>query len=329
MGLSPHHLVRCKTRVRDDGPTLRQIKSNRPAHQQILYVPTSYHPQSNGMVEHFHRQLKAAIMAHESLNPWIITLPTVLLVVRSAIKELLGRSSAEMIYGTTLRLLGEFTEQYTVDAHTDLDNYFDKLRVAMLRLRFCPPRDTPQKDIFQYKELETCSHVFLRRIAIAPLLTAPYDGPYKVISKSSRVIKILRKGKVVTVTIDRIKPAHFEREPESGNITQRQTQPKLTTPKPAAIAQGPRSTHTSQSVRAGVETNMSTQTESLMLNIGTSPAIALQSDTTRARLPRPSTPYKAPQSRTPIVSRANQKSSGLRTYSHVPLHLRGNALDRN
>ena len=38
---------------------------------------TSYHPQSNGMDERFHRQLKAAIMAHESLNPWTITLPFV------------------------------------------------------------------------------------------------------------------------------------------------------------------------------------------------------------------------------------------------------------
>ena len=29
---------------------------------------TNYHPQSNGIVERFHRQLKAAIMAHETPN---------------------------------------------------------------------------------------------------------------------------------------------------------------------------------------------------------------------------------------------------------------------
>ena len=103
----------------------------------------------------------------------------------SAVKELLGRSAAEMIYSTTLRLPGEFTEQYTVDAHIDLDNYSDKLHVAMSRLWLCPPRDTTQKHIFQYKELETCSYKFLRRIAIAPPLTAPYNGPYKVISRSN------------------------------------------------------------------------------------------------------------------------------------------------
>ena len=94
------------------------------------------------MVARFHSQLKVAIMAHDSPNPWTITLPTLLLGVRSAVKERLGRSAAEMIYGTTLRLPGEFTKQYTVDANTDLENYSDKLRVAMSRLRLCPPRDT-------------------------------------------------------------------------------------------------------------------------------------------------------------------------------------------
>ena len=56
----------------------------------------------------------------------------------------LGRSAAEMIYGTTLSLPGEFTQKYTVDAHTDLDNYSNKLRVTMSRLHLCPLRDTPQ-----------------------------------------------------------------------------------------------------------------------------------------------------------------------------------------
>ena len=145
---------------------------------------TSYHPQSNGMVERFHRQLKAAIMARESPDPWTITLAAVLSGVRSAVKERLGRSAAEMIYGTTLRLPGEFTKQYTVDANTDLENYSDKLRVAMSRLRLCPPRDTQQHNIFQFKEIATCTHLFLRRIAIAPPLTAPYDRPYEVVARS-------------------------------------------------------------------------------------------------------------------------------------------------
>ena len=127
---------------------------------------------------------------------------------------MLGRLTAEMAYGMTLRLPGYFTENYTVDANTDLENYLDRLRVAMSRRRLSPPRETNQKDTFQYKELDTCSHVFLRRIAIAPPLTAPYDGPYKVVARSGRVFKVLIKGKVETVTVDRVKPAHIERTPE-------------------------------------------------------------------------------------------------------------------
>ena len=81
-------------------------------------------------------------MAHESPNPWTTTLPAVLLGARSAVKELLGRSASEIVYGTTLRLPGEFLQKYIVDAHTDLDNYSDKLRVAMWRLRLCPLHDS-------------------------------------------------------------------------------------------------------------------------------------------------------------------------------------------
>ena len=165
-------------------------------------------------------------MAHESPNPWTITLPAVLLGARSAVKEGLGRSAAEMIYGTTLRLPGEFTKQYNVDANTDLENYSDKLRVAMSRLRLCPPRATQQHNIFQFKEIATCTHVFLRRIAIAPPLTAPYDGPYKVVARSGRVMKIQGKGKVEKVSLDRVKPAHMECEPTTGTTIQRKTPSK-------------------------------------------------------------------------------------------------------
>ena len=111
------------------------------------------------MVERFHHQLKAVIMAHESPNPWKTTPPAVLQGARSAVKELLGRSAAEMIYGTTLRLPGEFTQKYTIDAHTDLDNYSDKLRVAMSRLRLCPPHDTPQKTFSNIRK-STHAHMY-------------------------------------------------------------------------------------------------------------------------------------------------------------------------
>ena len=268
-------------------------------------------------------------MAHESPNPWTITLPSVLLrsvLLRSAVKELLGRSAAEIIYGTTLRLPGEFTEKYTIDAHTNLDNYSDKLRVAMSRLRLCPPRDTHQENIFQYKEIDTCTHVFLRRIAIAPPLTAPYDGPYKVIVRSRRVMKILIKGKVETVSLDRVKPAHFECKPAAGTITQRTMPSKRTSLKTTGIVRRnsqdpltPSSTHTQMSNRTSVKP---TTTKSKATKHGTNLATTPQPKAIRVKLPNKFKPYVALHSRTSEVSRANGSDGGLQTYSRVPLHLR-------
>jgi len=68
---------------------------------------TLHHPQSNGMVERLHRTLKAALMCSPQ-TPWPDLLPTVLLGLRTAVKEDLQASPAEMLYGITLRVPGEF-----------------------------------------------------------------------------------------------------------------------------------------------------------------------------------------------------------------------------
>ena len=230
-----------------------------------------------------------------------------------------------MIYGTTLRLPGEFTKQYTIDANTDLENYSDKLRVAMSRLRLCPPRGTHQTNIFQYKEIETCTHVLLRRIAIAPPLTAPYNGPYKVVARSGRVMKILIKGKVETVSLDRAKPAHLECEPTTGPTTQRTTPNKKKSLKTTRIASGnpqdpsrPSSANTQTSSRTSVK-----QTQSTAVRSSTKLATVPQQPANKVKLPNKGKSYEAPHSQAPAVFCAHGEGGGLRTYSRIPLHLRG------
>ena len=58
------------------------------------------------MVECFHKQLKAALKVQPQPSAWIDALPLVLLGLRSALKEDIAATAAEMVYGTTLRLPG-------------------------------------------------------------------------------------------------------------------------------------------------------------------------------------------------------------------------------
>ena len=69
---------------------------------------TAYHPQSNGLVECFHRHLKVAMRALLSGPNWVDELPWVLLGIRMVPKVDLKCSSAELVYGTPITLPGDF-----------------------------------------------------------------------------------------------------------------------------------------------------------------------------------------------------------------------------
>ena len=61
-----------------------------------IYLSTAYHPQANGLVERFHRTMKAALKARLTGPNWFDELPWVLLGLRTAPKDDLQSSSAEL-----------------------------------------------------------------------------------------------------------------------------------------------------------------------------------------------------------------------------------------
>ncbi|XP_059826505.1 uncharacterized protein LOC132394413 isoform X1 [Hypanus sabinus] len=73
-----------------------------------LHHTTAYHPQSNGLVERFHRHLKSALISRLRGANWADELPWVLLGIRTAPKDDLHASSAELVYGAPLVVPGEF-----------------------------------------------------------------------------------------------------------------------------------------------------------------------------------------------------------------------------
>ena len=72
---------------------------------------TAYHPCANGLIERFHRQLKIALKANNNSKTWFENLPLVLLSIRNVIKEDLGCTASEMVFGTSLTLPGQFCEK--------------------------------------------------------------------------------------------------------------------------------------------------------------------------------------------------------------------------
>ncbi|XP_071444855.1 uncharacterized protein [Hetaerina americana] len=129
---------------------------------------TAYHPAANGMVERFHRQLKAAIMCHQS-DGWPDVLPVVLLGIRAAWKADIGASPAEMVYGQPLRLPGEFFVPSERPADDDL-NFATQLRQHFSTIRPVPASRHGKKSVFLHQDLSSSSHVFLQEAMLRCVL---------------------------------------------------------------------------------------------------------------------------------------------------------------
>lgn len=174
---------------------------------------TAYHPACNGLVERFHRQLKSAIMCHADCN-WVDKLPFILLGIRSSFKPDLQSSSAELVYGEPLRLPGEFFNASSLDS-IDISDFVGRLRNFSAKLQPSPVSRHSKDKIFLYKDLKSAEQVFLRNDTIRPALQPPYTGPYPVLERGDKIYKLLIKGKEVTVSIDRLKPAYILADPST------------------------------------------------------------------------------------------------------------------
>ena len=175
---------------------------------------TAYHPTSNGLIERFHRQLKASLKAQPHPEHWTDALPLVLLGIRSALKEDIGCTAAELVYGTTLRLPSEFFTT-SKDDGPDPATYVTCLKSTMRTLKAAPTRQTLRPNVHVSNTLSSSSHVFIRNDAVKKPLQQPYNGPYKVLKRSDKYYTIDINGKQDTVSIDRLKPAHIDQLPQT------------------------------------------------------------------------------------------------------------------
>ena len=169
---------------------------------------TAYHPAANGMVERFHRQLKDSLRATENVSTWFDALPLILLHLRTTLKPILGCSPAQLVYGTTLRIPGEFL--HTSPTVTSAPVYVQELQLLMQALQ--PPSvdhhlSTASSAGYVPSALQQASHVFVRHDAVRKPLQPPYDGPYAVLERTTHHFTVNINNRPQVINIQRLKPA--------------------------------------------------------------------------------------------------------------------------
>ncbi|XP_026476407.1 uncharacterized protein LOC113382062 [Ctenocephalides felis] len=145
-----------------------------------------------------------------SSEPWIKTLPHVLLGLRNSFKEDIKTSAAEMVYGTTLRLPGDFfnTSNNSQNPQVFLENH----RRIMCALKPTPTAHHNKSKIFILKDMGTCTHVFLRADHVRKPLEPPYSGPYEILERvSDRIYKLRVNGAAKNFAVERLKPVYINK----------------------------------------------------------------------------------------------------------------------
>ena len=182
-------------------------------------MTTAYHPESNGMVERLHRRLKESLIAlgqGERLQ-WYWKLPMTLLALRTTVKPDIGSSPSELVFGEGITVPGQLigppnlSDEELLRAQRSTQA---NLRVEVERLQPKPTSHHRRPRVNIPDELASSSHVLVRK-GVQPSLTAPYEGPYKVIARTPTGFRLQFPGRGTDmVALSRLKPAFIAEEEE-------------------------------------------------------------------------------------------------------------------
>ena len=169
---------------------------------------TSYHPQSNGLVENAHRRLKAALRMQINPQRWYHNLPLVLLSLRNTPKAEIECSPAELVFGQTVKLPGQFTIT-SENAYVHQSDLIESLSEHFATIHPSPTRIKSHLTHYVDENLKRCTHVWLRNDFIKGSLHPRYSGPYEVVKRDGKVFTIIIKDSLKTVSVDRLKAAYL------------------------------------------------------------------------------------------------------------------------
>ncbi|XP_017796719.1 PREDICTED: uncharacterized protein LOC108570044 [Habropoda laboriosa] len=139
---------------------------------------------------------------------WTEVLPTIMLGIRAAWREDLRSTAAELVYGETLRLPGEFLSPRPNEADQNPAEFVKGLREHFRGITPASGSNHGTRKVFIFKDLARTDQAFVRNDTVRGILQPPYNGPFRVLTRGPKTFTLSIKGKPVTVTIDRLKPAY-------------------------------------------------------------------------------------------------------------------------
>ena len=164
---------------------------------------TAYHPQTNGMLERFHRTLKTSLRILSTSHSWTKVLPFVLLGWRNTPSKTTGSSPAQLLFGTPVSLpntLVDFEKEPTFEE-------LDAAREHFLSLD-SNPQFTASHSYKPYvpRTFSQASHVWIRNIVDVGLKPR-YRGPYRLLEIKDNNAKVEINGSTEILNLARLKPA--------------------------------------------------------------------------------------------------------------------------
>ena len=131
-----------------------------------------------------------------------------------------------MLFGQGLRLPGDIfipdpsQSQYTssTDVITSMKKFAASITTLPTRVEQHPPVHLPS-------ELETCTHMFIKESSNCPNLTPAYFGPFVVVDRNAYTLKVAKKDKILSVSVNNVKPAF--RSPPDTSPTPTEVSPLL------------------------------------------------------------------------------------------------------